>query len=77
MHFAFKKIKHTYDSLLRRKGDFVNGKYIITKNGQYLCCSSTDHQMYFGDDREKAMIIQNKRLAADIAYDYRAKAEEI
>ena len=53
----------------------MNEKYIVTKNGQCLCCSSTDHQMYFGDDREKAMIIQNKRLAADIAYDYRAKTE--
>lgn len=55
----------------------MNGKYIVTKNGQYLCCSNTDHQMYFGDNREKAMTIQNKRLAVDIAYDYRAKAEEI
>ena len=55
----------------------VNGKYIITKNGQYLCCSSTDHQMHFGNNRKKVMVIQNKRLAADIAYDYRAKAEEV
>ena len=55
----------------------MNRKYVVTKNGQYLCCSSADHQMYFGDDREKAMIIQNKRLAADITYDYRAKAEGV
>ena len=55
----------------------MNRKYVVTKNGQYLCCSRADHQMYFGDDREKAMIIQNKRLAADIAYDYRAKAEGV
>lgn len=55
----------------------MNGKYIITKNGQYLCCSSIDHQMYFGNNRKKAMVIQNKRLAADIAYDYRAKIEEV
>lgn len=55
----------------------MNGKYIITKNGQYLCCSSTDHQMHFGNNRKKVMVIQNKRLAADIAYDYRAKAEEV
>lgn len=54
----------------------MNRKYVVTKNGQYLCCSSADHQMYFGDDREKAMIIQNKRLAADIAYDYRARQRE-